>query len=209
MRLRWWWGRCRDAIFCVSTSATMTDKYKDKYRTETTRLKGWSYATTGYYFVTICEKNRSSVFGDICDDTVAFIPLEKVAIECWMEIPEHFPFVELDAFCIMPNHIHGIIVINTHDSVETQNVETQNVETQNIASLRNDGLCNKFGPQSKNLASIVRGFKIGVTKYARENDILFQWQPRYFDRVIRDEQELSAVRNYIRNNPLEWALDEY
>lgn len=68
---------------------------------------------------------------------------------------------------------------------------------------------NKFGPQSKNLASIVRGFKIGVTKYARENDILFQWQPRYFDRVLRDEQELFSVRNYIRNNPLEWAFDEY
>ena len=185
----------------------MTDKYKDKYRTETTRLKGWNYASAGYYFVTICEKNRNCVFGDICDDTLAFTPLGKVAIECWMEIPQHFPFVELDAFCIMPNHIHGIIVINTHDSVPA--VETQNVETQDFASLRNDGLGNKFGPQSKNLASIVRGFKIGVTKYSRENGILFQWQPRYFDRVIRDEQELFAVRDYIRNNPLEWALDEY
>jgi REP element-mobilizing transposase RayT len=184
----------------------MTDKYKDKYRTETTRLKGWDYASTGHYFVTICEKNRNCVFGDISNDTVAFAPLGNVAMECWMEIPKHFPFVELDAFCVMPNHIHGIIVINTHDSVPA--VE-QNVETQNFASLRNNELGNKFGPQSKNLASIVRGFKIGVTKYARENDILFQWQPRYFDRILRDEQELFAVRDYIRNNPLEWALDEY
>jgi REP element-mobilizing transposase RayT len=115
----------------------MTDKYKDKYRTETTRLKGWDYASKGHYFVTICEKNRNCVFGDICDDTVAFTPLGKVAIECWMEIPEHFPFVELDAFCVMPNHIHGIIVINTHDSVlasESQDVETQNMPVKTIFS---------------------------------------------------------------------------
>ena len=176
----------------------MTDKYKDQYRTETTRLKGWDYASTGHYFVTICEKNRRCVFGSIVDKTVALTPLGTVVMECWKEIPKHFPFVELDTFCIMPNHIHGIIVIKTDGSVETQN----------LASLHVHGTSNSFGPQSNNLASIVRGFKIGVTKYAHENDTLFQWQPRFFDRIIRDEQELHAVRNYIRNNPLEWALDE-
>ena len=177
----------------------MTDKFKDKYRTETTSLKGWNYASAGFYFVTICEKNRSCVFGDICNDTMVLTPLGKVAMSCWMEIPEHFLFVEMDAFCIMPNHIHGIIVINSHDSVETQN----------FASLRNDGSGNKFGPQSKNLASIVRGFKIGVTKYAKQNDVTFEWQSRYYDRIIRSEQELFSVRDYIRTNPLKWALDEY
>ncbi|MBI1921803.1 MAG: hypothetical protein HYS23_12075 [Geobacter sp.] len=177
----------------------MTDKFKDKYRTETTRLKGWNYASTGYYFVTICEKNRSFVFGDIYDGTVTLTPLGQAAIECWAKIPEHFPFVELDAYCVMPNHIHGIIVINPDDFVETQD----------FASLQCDGSANKFGPQSRNLASIVRGFKIGVTKYSHANDIDFAWQPRYHDRIIRDEQELFAVRTYIHNNPLEWVSDEY
>ncbi|MFA7402698.1 MAG: transposase [Pelobacteraceae bacterium] len=175
----------------------MTEKFKDKYRPETTRLKSWNYSSAGYYFVTICEKDRICVFGEIENDTVLFTPLGLAAIECWLAIPEHFPFVELDAFCIMPNHVHGIIVINS------------SVETQNFASLQCDKPGNKFGPQSKNLASIVRGFKIGVTKFARENDIDFMWQPRYYDRIIRDEQELFAVRNYIRNNPLEWESDEY
>ena len=201
----------------------MTDKFKDTYRTETSRLKGWNYASAGYYFVTICEKNRSPVFGNICDNMVLFTTIGRVAMECWVEIPEHFPFVELDAFCIMPNHIHGIIIINPGD-VETQNLASlqndkpgnihgilnhKTVETQDIASLQCDGSGNKFGPQSKNLASIVRGFKIGVTKYARANDISFEWQPRYYDRIIRDERELFEVRNYIRNNPVEWASDEY
>lgn len=177
----------------------MTDKFKDKYRPETARLKGWNYAAAGYYFVTICEKNRNCVFGETVSEGVSFTPLGQTAMECWMAIPEHFPFVELDAFCIMPNHVHGIIVINSDTTVETQY----------FASLQCNNLGNKFGPQSKNLASIVRGFKIGVTKYARENDIDFAWQPRYYDRIIRDEQELFAVLNYIRNNPVEWALDEY
>jgi putative transposase len=190
---------CRDARFCVSTKATMTDKFKDKYRPETARLKGWNYASTGYYFVTICEKNRSCVFGDVFDGTITLMPLGQAVMGCWLEIPEHFPFVDLDSFCIMPNHIHGIIIINSGDVVETQN----------LASLQGNEPGNKFGPQSKNLASIVRGFKIGVTKYAHANDIDFAWQPRYHDRIIRDEQELFAVRTYIRNNPLEWVSDEY
>jgi REP element-mobilizing transposase RayT len=177
----------------------MIDKFKEKYRTETTRLKGWNYASGGYYFVTICEKNRSFVFGDICNDTVSLTPLGRAAMSCWTAIPEHFPFVELDAFCIMPNYVHGIIIINSGVVVETQN----------LASLQGNETGNKFGPQSRNLASIVRGFKIGVTKYARANDIDFAWQPRYYDRIIRDEQELFAVRTYIRNNPVEWELDEY
>lgn len=172
-------------------------KFKGKYRAETARLKGWNYGAAGYYFVTICEKNRNRVFGDIVNATVSLSSLGLAARKCWLEIPEHFPFVELDAFCIMPNHIHGIIVISDRNSVETQD----------FASLREPG--NKFGPQSRNLPSVVRGFKIGVTKYARTNDIPMEWQPRYHDRIIRDEQELFAVRTYIHNNPLEWALDEY
>ncbi len=177
----------------------MTYKFKDIYRSETARLKNWDYSSEGYYFVTICEKNRNLVFGDIQGDTVILTQLGRSAMECWTAIPEHFPFVELGAFCIMPNHIHGIIVINSD----------QSVETQNFASLQCNRPGNKFGPQSNNLASIIRGFKVGVTKFARENDIDFAWQPRYYDRIIRDEQELFAVRTYIRNNPAEWGSDEY
>ena len=188
-----------NATFTTTPKATMTDKFKDIYRSETARLKNWDYSSEGYYFVTICEKNRNLVFGDIQGDTVSLTQLGRSAMECWTEIPEHFPCVELDAFCIMPNHIHGIIVINSDPSVETQH----------FASLQCNNPGNTFGPQCNNLASIIRGFKIGVTKFARQNDIDFAWQPRYHDRIIRDEQELFAVRTYIRNNPAEWGSDEY
>lgn len=128
----------------------------------------------GAYFVTICVKDKRCCFGKIInEDEVKFSKLGEAATHCWEAIPQHFPYVVLDAYIIMSNHIHGIIVID------------KPVETQNLASLR-----NKFGAQSQNLASIVRGFKIGVTKYARCHNISFMLQPRFYDRVIRDEEEL-------------------
>jgi putative transposase len=95
------------------------------------------------------------------------------------------------------------------------------VETQDLASLPSFPSCpslpqipslpqtadNQFGPQSKNLASIVRGYKIGVTKYARKNNIPFQWQSRYYDHIIRDEISLNKIRQYIIQNPLNWQTD--
>lgn len=85
-------------------------------------------------------------------------------------------------------------------------VGTQNVGTQDFAFLRT-GYRNKFGPQLKNLSSIIRGFKIGVTKYARSNNIDFAWQPRFHNRIIRNENELNHIRQYIRNNPARWESD--
>jgi len=73
--------------------------------------------------------------------------------------------------------------------------------------LRDERINNKFGPQSKNLASIIRGFKIGVTKYARQNNIKFQWQSRFYDRIIRDEKSLNNIQEYIINNPFNWEYD--
>lgn len=99
----------------------------------------------------------------------------QMAEKYWIEIPNHFPFVKLDAFVVMPNHIHGIIIIDKPESPTI--VETQNpVETQDLASLlRIPSPKNTFGPQSKNLPSIIRGYKIGVTKNAKRIRNDFSW----------------------------------
>ena len=97
----------------------------------------------------------------------------------------------------MPNHVHGIIIID-------KPVETQNVETQNIASLQ-----NKFGPQSQNLASVVRGYKIGVTKHANPLHINFTWQPRFHEHIIRNEETYLKISEYIQDNPRKWQEDKY
>jgi REP element-mobilizing transposase RayT len=185
------------------------DKYRGKYRIPSARWAAWDYAGNAAYFITLCTAHREHCFGVIANGAMTLTPLGQAAVDCWHEIPAHFPFVVLDEFGVMPNHVHGIVVINkpTTGGVGMQNVvETQHVvETQNFASLRNAS--NRFGPQSQNLASIVRGYKIGVTKCARQNNFPFAWQDRYHDHVIRDEGEYHRIRQYICENPQRWTDD--
>ena len=169
------------------------EKYHHKYRVKSTRLTGWDYSSPGYYFITISVRDPINCFGQIMGGIIELSDIGRITKECWENIPVHFPFVVLDEFVVMPNHVHGIVVINT----------THNVETQNLASLRN----NKFGPQSKNLGSIIRGFKIGVKKWAAMNNINFQWQSGFYEHIIRDEKSLRNIRQYIIKNPLKWEFD--
>ncbi len=182
-----------------------TGKFKNKYRIASARWAAWDYSSNAAYFITICTANRAHDFGRIVDRKMILSALGESAQDCWDEIPVHFPFVELGEFVIMPNHTHGVLVINK--MVDT-NVETHghaSVETQNFASLPH----NKFGPQSQNLASIVRGYKIGVTKFARQNGIPFAWQARYHDHVIRNTEELYRIQQYILSNPQNWEKDDF
>lgn len=186
--------------------------YKNKYRVESARLKGWDYSSNGGYFITICVHNRECVFGNIENRKMIMSDLGKIAEKYWREIPHHFPFVKLDTYVVMPNHIHGIIFIEKNTNHEKSVVEsTESVETQDLASLqsnkKNGSECN-FGPQSKNIASIIRGFKIGVKKYAVNNNIPFKWQPRFYDHIIRDDNDLNRIRKYLTDNPLNWKNGE-
>jgi REP element-mobilizing transposase RayT len=180
----------------------MEEKFRNKYRIDSTRLPGFDYGSDNFYFVTICVKDRKNFFGEICDGQIRLNEFGRAAEQCWTNIPSHFPFVDFDEFVIMPNHVHGILVFD-----KCYFFGREFVETQYIASLRSGGCTNRFGPQSNNLASVIRGFKIGVKKYAIENKIEFDWQPRFHDHVIRDERALFRIREYIRNNPVNWSGD--
>lgn len=242
--------------------------YKNKYRIPSSRAQWWDYAANGWYFVTICTHNRECFFGKVVGGEMRLSGIGEIAQACWMDIPKHFPFVQLDAFVVMPNHVHGIVAIDKEDDVDM--VKTQDLayhqyrvphtdntaspqtpaapdqattgpadngrashdpmtidqvphngvgrgpaaqdpasrdpkETQNFASLP----MNTFGPQSKNLASIIRGFKIGVTKNGRLIDPSFAWQPRYHDHIIRDEKSYLNISEYIINNPAKWREDKW
>ncbi len=178
----------------------MDDRYRNKYRISSARLDGWDYGSNGMYYVTICTKDRGRYFGDIERDTpslsipdagIAFLQateIGKVALNNWLGIPVFHPYVELDDFIIMPDHIHGILCIEKPDKTTWEK--------------------NKFGSQSKNLASILRGYKSSITKHSETNDIEFCWQPRYYDRVIRDQKEYQNIKNYIRDNPDQWFLNK-
>jgi len=177
----------------------MEGKYKNKFRIDTARFRASDYSEDGYYLVTICCQNRKSYFGKISEKRMNLSKIGEFAESCWKEIPKHFPFVILDGFIVMPNHLHGIILIDKEHCHETKFVETQN-----LASLRNT---KGFGPQSQNLASIIRGFKIGVKNLCRENNLYFQWQERFHDHIIRNDIELENMRRYIRDNLANWNRD--
>jgi len=185
-----------------------------KYRIASARHPTWDYGSNAAYFVTICTKNRVPYFGHIgandvvCNNdplhtTIDYTrmhttPLGDASRRCWAMIPSHFPFVRLNVFVVMPDHMHGIIVIDKHNDTDDHGDEDVTDATWTP---------NRFGPQSHNLGSIIRGFKIGVTKFAKENDVDFCWQPRFHDRIIRNDGSMQRIRTYIASNPQHWLKD--
>jgi len=152
----------------------MSEKFQNKYRVKSIRKINWNYSNSGAYFVTICTKGNVNYFGTIVEtQSIASLrttQIGDVAKEYWYEIPKFHPYVSLDEFILMPNHLHGIIFISSNSTPEI-----------------NGGYVNKFGPQSKNLSSIIRGYKSGVKTFAVKNNITFYWQERFYERIIRDE----------------------
>ncbi|MCZ4694875.1 hypothetical protein DWB61_07690 [Ancylomarina euxinus] len=185
----------------------MSEKYKGQYRIESARLKSWDYASSGIYFITICTDNRQHYFGEVENGKMQLSKIGVIAEEQWLktfQIREDMN-LEMDEFVIMPNHFHAIIIIgeNKYNAIDRDTMHQ--VETQCIASVQK----NNFGAQSKNLASIIRGFKIGVTKNARIINPEFTWQARFYDHIIRNDESLSRIRDYIKSNPLKWAKDKF
>ena len=194
------------------------NKFKNKYRIASTRLPHWDYGSNALYFVTICCENRQHFFGNIFNGQMQLSQIGQMAEKYWLEIPQHFPFVVLHHHVIMPNHVHGIIEIaKSNDDIAGGIGNGGNVETQNFASLQPQtppssqlsSPKNKFGPQSKNLASIIRGFKIGVTKNAKKIQPEFGWQSRFHDHIIRNQASYSRISNYILTNPIRWNEDKF
>jgi putative transposase len=166
--------------------------FKNKYRVPSTRLAGWDYASEGYYFITICTQNKENYFGEIKNEKMNLFDVGNIAEKFWLEIPAHFKNIKLDEFVIMPNHLHGIIIIE-NDSKEIH-LELKNKR--------------KFGPLQKNsIPLVINQFKRIVKIYCNENDLDFTWQPRYCDHIIKDGEELNGIRQYILDNPLKWDLD--
>jgi REP element-mobilizing transposase RayT len=168
------------------------------------RLKGYDYAQEGLYFITICCQDKAQLFGEIMNGEMILNECGEIADKCWMEIPEHFPNVELHEYIIMPNHVHGIIEIKFKSNVPTVIPSVATVATvgaNNHSPLRSP---------SKTIGSMVRGFKIGVTKWMRQNTNVYDvWQRNYYDNIIRNDQSYQRISNYIQNNPKNWKEDKF
>jgi REP element-mobilizing transposase RayT len=200
-------------------------------------MKGYDYSQEGLYFITICTDDKKCLFGkikpefDIGVQSINKMILNdagRIANECWLQIPLHFPDVIVHEHIVMPNHIHGILEITKSGSgsVGVQNfeplqsdIEIGSVGVENFQPLRDQNVRNQnIDPHRQNeyqkiiprsIGSIVRGFKIGVTKWFRMNsDIEDVWQRNYYEVVIRNEQSYDQIADYILNNPANWKNDD-
>jgi putative transposase len=136
------------------------------------RLREYDYASAGAYFVTVCARNRACVFGAVARDEMRPNRVGRIVQDSWTAIPTNFPTVRLDAFVVMPNHIHGIVWLSR-------------------------------AGHAPPLPVVIGSFKSAASRAAGRA----LWQRSFFDRVIRDEKELRALRQYVAQNPLRWALD--
>lgn len=183
----------------------MPKKFNNNYRIESARLKNWDYRNNGAYFITICTANRKHFFGEIIgNETSKEMELSEVgrlAEKYWKQIPEHFPFVSLGNFVVMPNHMHGILIIN-NDTVETLqcNVSTDENEKNQFFS--------NISPKSGSVSTVIRSYKSIVTREAHLINFAFKWQSKFHDHVIKDGISFEHIQNYIENNPSNWEKDK-
>jgi len=176
----------------------------DIHHRRSIRLQCYDYSQAGALFITICTNNRENLFGDIVAGAMQLNDAGQTVERCWVDIPAHFPCVELDEFVVMPNHVHGIIVLtDALTTVGAKDLRAKN-RAKDISPLQ-----NRPSGASGTIGSIVRGFKIGVTKWFRQQTTIHEvWQRNYWEHIIRNETERDRFREYIRNNPSRWEQDK-
>ncbi len=172
------------------------------------RLRGYDYRNAGAYFVTICTHQRRCTFGTVRNGRMYLNDWGQVVVKIWRTIPEFRPYVMLDVFQCMPNHVHMIVWIIDDDA---PNVISDDAVVGQRRAFALQAIQSGKGTKPKSLGAIVGAFKSAVTREI--NDLRGEkhppvWQGRFHDRIIRNERELNAIRRYIRANPANWAEDQ-
>jgi putative transposase len=175
----------------------MCSLFRNKYRIESTRYQGYDYSSPGKYFITICTKNKISYFGEVVNGKMILSEIGQIAEKFWLEIPGHFPNIDLDEFIIMPDHIHGIIIIKAPKSEFQSNPP---VQTPKLGVSTNTAH-SEFQTPKLGVSTIINQFKRICTITIKTRGFNFAWQPRYYDHIIRTRIELYRIRKYIRENP--------
>ena len=164
-------------------------KFADKYRISSSHKTNWDYSTPGLYFVTICTYRHNNFFGRIINHQMELSKMGLIINQCLIDIPKHFKNVLINESVIMPNHIHLLL--------ELTKPNVNSVETRHGASLQ------------ITIPKIINQFKSAVTKQINPKTVFFAWQPRYHDIIIKDEKQYFTIKNYIKNNVINWEKDKY
>ena len=183
-----------DSTGVLSLLLDMHDNFAER---KANRLRDYDYSLPGYYFLTICTKNRICYFGDVKNEKMYLNEIGQIIRNNWLKIDSHYKVAMLDDYTIMPNHLHGIIIISDF-------LEGNRYSAKLIAS-------KKKNSRHALLSTIIRTFKTLTKKEICRTDSgsQFEWQRSFYDHIIRNEKSLMEIREYIRNNPLKWHLDKY
>ncbi len=181
--------------------------FRGKYRIPSARLGTWNYGYKGSYFITVVTKNRVSWFGDIYNEQMHLSDIGRIVDAYWQNIDDHFSHVTVDEYVVMPNHVHGIITIN--EWIQTVPVigmkKTVPVETCESHVSTTPIIATIPRPSPGSIGSIIGQYKSACTKQIMKMGYdNFAWQPRFHDRIIRNNDALEQIRTYIRNNPARW-----
>jgi len=165
----------------------------NKYHRHSLRIKNYNYSLPGAYFITICTYRKENILGYIIDGKIELNILGRITVREWLKTFQIRKNIQLDEYMIMPNHFHGIIILSENNKGVLQYAPT-----------------NEFRSPSQTIGSIIRGFKSAVTRQIKRLDYPFfysVWQRNYYEHIIRNENELNLIREYIQNNPLRWQYD--
>jgi putative transposase len=182
----------------------------DKYNRRSIRLEGYDYSSAGAYFVTVCAKERECLFGDVVSGKMCLNDAGRVVHDTWRAMPRRFPTINVDEFVIMPNHVHGIVVIDIWSSSVGAGLalpEKSALPDESIGTM--DGGAASSAPTT--LGDVVRAFKsisaIAVNRLIGHVGRQL-WQRNYYEHIIRNEDSLNRIRAYIAANPARWDKDE-
>ncbi len=190
------------------------DLYKNKYRSASARAHWWNYGWNGAYFITICTQNREHYFGEIQNGKMVLSPMGVLADILWHEIPKHTQFVELGDFVVMPNHIHGILIIDKPDdeiavgTLHATSLPQQPQQPQQPPPPKNQNMSD-ISPKSNTVSTIIRSYKSAVTFHGNRLVLNNGWQPRFHDHIIRNDAEYQRISDYIITNPARWNDDKF
>ena len=169
----------------------------EKHHRRSIRLNGYDYKQTGAYFITICTRERASFFGAISGGEMHCTNAGRIANTAWQELPSRFPSLRLDTFIVMPNHVHGIVVVGA------QFIAPELKASQDFGKIK-PGAINR----APTLGVIIRAYKAVSTQLIRRCGAPdFAWQRNYYEHIVWDEKSLNHIREYILANPARWDLD--
>src|SRR5690606_17468160 len=187
--------------------------YKNKYRIASARAPWWDYGWAAPYFITICTQDRENYFGEVINGSMRLSQAGLLADVLWYQIPHHAQSVELGAFVVMPNHIHGILIVTGGGGDRRDKACLVSTGVTGDPAVPDPPLSpsqKRFRNPGKNtVSSIIGGYKSAVTNHANRLGIPVAWQSRFHDHIIRDDAEYQRINDYIESNPKNWCRDKF